>query len=59
MPDFTPRPYREQYQIYPGKRGAGDDPLASHKMILSRIEAIGRKVSASRGDSLKNKNLVF
>ena len=53
MPDFTPHPYREQYQIYPGKRGISDDPLASHKMIISRIEAIGRKVSASRGDSLK------
>lgn len=54
MPDFTPHPYRENYQIYPGKRGAADDPLVSHKMILSRIEAIGRKVSASRGDSLKH-----
>lgn len=55
MPDFTPHPYREQYLIYPGKRGISDDPLASHKMIQSRIEAIGRKVSASRGDSIKKK----
>jgi biotin synthase len=53
MPDFTPHPYREQYQIYPGKRGVDDEPLVSHKMILKRIEAIDRKVSASRGDSLK------
>jgi len=54
MPDFTPHPYREKYLIYPGKRGISDDPLVSHKMIQSRIEAIGRKISASRGDSVKS-----
>ncbi len=53
MPDFTPHPYREKYQIYPGKRGISDDPLASHNSIRSRIEAIGRRISASKGDSLK------
>lgn len=53
MPDFTPHPYREKYIIYPGKRGISDDPLVSHKAIQSRIEAIGRRISASRGDSMK------
>jgi biotin synthase len=53
MPDFTPHPYREQYVIYPGRAGISEDPLATHKNIQARIEAIGRKVSASRGDSLK------
>jgi len=59
MPDFTPHPYRENYLIYPGKRGISDDPLASHKSIQSRIEAIGRRISASRGDSLKKNEKVF
>ncbi len=53
MPDFTPHPYREKYIIYPGKRGIAEDPLSAHKMIKRRIEAIGRKISASRGDTLK------
>jgi biotin synthase len=53
MPDLTPFPYREQYQIYPGKRGSTDDPLESTARLQKRIEALGRKISYKRGDSLK------
>lgn len=53
MPDLTPFPYREQYQIYPGKRGSQDDPLESTARLQKRIEALGRKISYKRGDSLK------
>ena len=55
MPDLTPLPYRQLYQIYAGKRGNTDDPIESTIRLRKRIEAIGRKISFSRGDSLKNR----
>ena len=50
MPDFTPHPFRELYQIYQNKRGIFDDPLEANKKIRSRILAIGREISSTRGD---------
>ena len=53
MPNFTPPPYRDNYQIYANKRGIKDDPLVSHSLIRSRIEAIGRNIAITRGDTPK------
>jgi len=53
MPDLTPSPYREQYQIYPNKRCINDNPLGCKGCLQLQIESIGRKISNSRGDSLK------
>ncbi len=53
MPNFTPFPYRGDYQIYANKRGIKDDPFHSYKLLQSRIESTGRIVSSSRGDSLR------
>ncbi|MBM4172420.1 MAG: [FeFe] hydrogenase H-cluster radical SAM maturase HydE [Ignavibacteria bacterium] len=53
MPDLTPHPYRDNYQIYPGKRGVADDPVESALKLQRRVEALGRKISFSRGDSMK------
>ncbi|OGV21071.1 MAG: [FeFe] hydrogenase H-cluster radical SAM maturase HydE, partial [Ignavibacteria bacterium RIFOXYA2_FULL_37_17] len=53
MPDLTPSPYREQYQIYPDKKCINDNPLNCKGCLQLQIEAIGRKISNSRGDSLK------
>lgn len=53
MPDLTPFPYRSNYQIYPNKRGSSDDPAISTASLQKRIEALGRKISSKRGDSLK------
>ncbi len=53
MPDLTPNPYRERYQIYPDRKGSRDNPLDSKKSIQFQIESIGRKISNSRGDSMK------
>jgi len=53
MPNFTPPPYRDNYQIYANKRGIKDDPLVSHSLIRSRIEAIGRNIAITRGDKPK------
>jgi biotin synthase len=53
MPNFTPAPYKENYTIYPNK-------LRSEKHVFDRksfeimISGLGRKISAARGDTLKN-----
>ena len=53
MPNFTPMPYREKYTIYPGKRGIHDEPKAAFASLQKRVEALGRKISVSKGDSPK------
>lgn len=53
MPNFTPKPYRDKYCIYPNKKYIVDDPLNSASYIQHIISSMGRKVSSSRGDSLK------
>ncbi|MCX6173398.1 MAG: [FeFe] hydrogenase H-cluster radical SAM maturase HydE [Ignavibacteriales bacterium] len=53
MPDLTPRPYREQYQIYPDKKCIDDNPLNYKDCLQLQIEAVGRKISNSRSDSIK------
>ncbi|HEX2867949.1 MAG TPA: [FeFe] hydrogenase H-cluster radical SAM maturase HydE [Ignavibacteriales bacterium] len=53
MPNFTPTPYRDKYCIYPNKKYIGDNPLNSASSIQHIINSMGRKVSTSRGDSMK------
>lgn len=53
MPDFTPSPYREKYQIYANRRCIGDDPRYCRSCLQLQIESIGRRISTTRGDSLK------
>jgi len=55
MPDFTPFPYREHYQIYANRKCINDDPKSCRSCLQLQIESIGRKISTSRGDSLKMK----
>ena len=56
MPDYTPSPYRELYQIYPNKMCLNDNPLGCKSCLQLQVESIGRKISDSRGDSLKISN---
>jgi biotin synthase len=58
MPNFTPNPYRQNYQIYPDKKCIGDDPLACGSCLTLMIESLGRKVGTSKGPSLKVKEVV-
>ncbi|MGE5431269.1 MAG: [FeFe] hydrogenase H-cluster radical SAM maturase HydE [Syntrophomonadaceae bacterium] len=53
MPNFTPKPYRDKYCIYPNKKYIVEDPLNSASSIQHIISSMGRKVSTSRGDSMK------
>lgn len=52
MPDFTPQPYREDYQIYNNKRGISDDPIDGNIKLLNRISSLGRELSTDRGDRI-------
>ncbi len=58
MPDLTPSPYREQYQIYPDRKCINDNPLNCKGCLQLQIESIGRKISTSRGDSLKHQDSI-
>ena len=52
MPNLTPARYRKLYEIYPGKTsGEFEDPRSFRDGLTARIEAIGRRVGAGRGDS--------
>lgn len=53
MPNYTPNPYRQHYKIYEGKICINDNPLAYTDCLQLKIESLGRKVSDSKGHSLK------
>ena len=55
MPNFTPQPYREKYQIYGNRIIVDDEESSTHLSIKNRIEAAGRKVAYSKGHSIKVK----
>jgi biotin synthase len=51
MPNLTPSPYRESYEIYPGKASLTDDRLDFAASLRGRIESLGRHVGTGRGDA--------
>ncbi|MBI5730752.1 MAG: [FeFe] hydrogenase H-cluster radical SAM maturase HydE [Ignavibacteriales bacterium] len=53
MLDLTPGHYRELYQIYTDKKCMSDNPLNYKDCFQLQIEALGRKISYSRSDSIK------
>jgi len=54
MPNFTPAPYRQYYEIYPNKRCVSEDAAACAGCMEQMVTAAGRWVDYSRGDSLKD-----
>lgn len=53
MPNFTPHPYRELYEIYPGKRCV-HEPVGSCVSCMHRCaEELGRYIDFSQGDALR------
>ncbi|MHB9156024.1 MAG: [FeFe] hydrogenase H-cluster radical SAM maturase HydE, partial [Endomicrobiales bacterium] len=53
MPNFTPAPYRKQYEIYPGKRCVDEPAGACAFCMESMALSIGRHIDHSRGDSMR------
>jgi biotin synthase len=51
MPNLTPVQYRALYEIYPGKACVSETAEACRACIEHRIQAIGRRIGAGRGDS--------
>ena len=58
MPNFTPRPYRKLYEIYPGKRCVDEPPGACNFCMDDMAKSLGRYVDYGRGDSLKEKRSI-
>jgi biotin synthase len=58
MPNFTPMPYRQYYEIYPNKRCVTEQPGSCLPCVDKMAKATGRTIDYSRGDSLKQKNKV-
>ena len=54
MPNFTPAPYRRDYEIYPNKRCLSEDAGLCPACLEHMVAGIGRWVDYSRGDSLKD-----
>jgi biotin synthase len=57
MPNFTPLPYRQLYEIYPGKRCVTETTGTCVSCVDMMARAIGRTIDRSRGDSFKRKNI--
>jgi biotin synthase len=53
MPNFTPTPYRRQYEIYPNKRCVDENAGACPACMEGMVAALGRWIDHGRGDSLK------
>ena len=52
MPNFTPNPYKQLYDIYTGRR-CSDEPQGACNGCMERIiNSIGRKIDYSKGDRL-------
>ena len=49
MPVLTPVPYRQMYQIYPGKACIDEDALQCNHCLRDRIENLGRSVGTGPG----------
>jgi biotin synthase len=56
MPNLTPMEYRAKYEIYPAKACIYETAEACHACMQRRIEGLGRKVGAGRGDARRSKN---
>jgi len=54
MPNFTPQPYRQLYQIYPGKKCI-DEPVGVCNFCMDgAVKDINRFIDYAKGDSFKN-----
>jgi biotin synthase len=49
MPVLTPAPYRQMYQIYPGKACIDEDATQCNSCLRARIENLGRTVGTGPG----------
>jgi biotin synthase len=53
MPNITPAKYRELYEIYPDSASLKDPEDGGIREIAVMLEAMGRRISTTRGDSVR------
>jgi biotin synthase len=53
MPNFTPMPYRQMYEIYPHKRCVDEKPTTDFSELAQSAAKIGRHLAFIRGDALR------
>jgi biotin synthase len=49
MPILTPAPYRQMYEIYPGKACVDEDATQCNQCLRGRIDQLGRRVGVGQG----------
>ena len=49
MPNLTPAPYRQMYEIYPGKACVDEDVEQCARCVRARIKSVGREVGVGQG----------
>jgi biotin synthase-like enzyme len=49
MPILTPSPYRQMYQIYPGKACVDEDATQCNQCLRGRIQRLNRHVGEGQG----------
>jgi biotin synthase len=49
MPILTPAPYRQMYEIYPGKACSDEDAVQCNHCVRARIQRLGRSVGNGPG----------
>jgi biotin synthase len=49
MPNLTPAPYRQMYEIYPGKACVDEDVEQCAGCVRARIASVGREVGVGQG----------
>ncbi len=54
MPNFTPQPYKQLYEIYPDKKCVKEDAGACAGCMEGMVAGTGRFIDRGRGDRMKN-----
>lgn len=57
MPSFTPHPYRERYEIYPGKTFTTEGATLDRVAIEQGLARIGRRIGSGRGDRTRRRGV--
>lgn len=53
MPNFTPQDFKQQYEIYPGKRCVDEQSEHCVACMAALAASIGRHIDYSRGDAVR------
>jgi biotin synthase len=55
MPNLTPYPFRQMYEIYPGKACVDEDVEECARCVRARIKSVGREVGIGQGSRRRSR----